>query len=123
MTGAVTNLAQSGMVEQLFSGLGDHPVLGYLTGTISTGYIVGKIYKLDIRDYGSGLNYNRKKWNQLLGAFNDLMNLPQETRSNILFRGQIILKNKEARKGFAYEELRVTWTRNSFAKPVIAPAN
>ena len=32
MTGAVTNLAQSGMVEQLFSGLGDHPVLGYLTG-------------------------------------------------------------------------------------------
>ncbi len=29
-------------------------VLGYLFGTISTGYIVGKIYKLDIRDYGSG---------------------------------------------------------------------
>ncbi len=29
-------------------------VLGYLIGTISTGYIVGKIYKLDIRDYGSG---------------------------------------------------------------------
>ena len=32
MTGAVTNLADSGLVESLFSGLGDHPVLGYLTG-------------------------------------------------------------------------------------------
>jgi hypothetical protein len=51
------------------------------------------------------------------------MNLPQETRSRILFRGQIIVKNKEAKKGFAYEDLRVTWTRNSFAKPVIEPAN
>lgn len=64
-----------------------------------------------------------KKWNQLLGAFNELMNLPQETRSRILFYGQFILKNKEAKKGFAYEDLRVTWTRNSFAKPAIVPAN
>ena len=32
MTGAVTSLAESGMVESLFSGLGDHPFLGYLTG-------------------------------------------------------------------------------------------
>ncbi len=32
MTGAVDNLAQSGTIEQLFSGLGDNPVLGYLTG-------------------------------------------------------------------------------------------
>ncbi len=32
MTGAVTSLSQSGLVESLFSGLGDHPVLGYLTG-------------------------------------------------------------------------------------------
>ena len=32
MTGAVTSLAESGIVESLFSGLGDHPVLGYLTG-------------------------------------------------------------------------------------------
>lgn len=64
-----------------------------------------------------------KKWNQLMSAFSELMNLPQETRSRILFRGQIIVKSKEALKGFAYEDLRVTWTRNSFAKPVIAPAN
>ena len=64
-----------------------------------------------------------KKWNRLMGAFSELMNLPQETRSRILFRGQIIVKSKEALKGFAYEDLRVTWTRNSFAKPVIAPAN
>ncbi|MBR6704848.1 MAG: Na/Pi cotransporter family protein [Lachnospiraceae bacterium] len=32
MTGAVTSLAESGLVESLFSGLGDHPFLGYLTG-------------------------------------------------------------------------------------------
>ena len=32
MTGAVTSLAESGIVESLFAGLGDHPVLGYLTG-------------------------------------------------------------------------------------------
>ena len=32
MTGAVKTLADSGMVEGLFTGLGDHPVLGYLTG-------------------------------------------------------------------------------------------
>ncbi len=32
MTGAVDKLAQSGTIEQLFSGLGDNPVLGYLTG-------------------------------------------------------------------------------------------
>ena len=32
MTGAVDKLAQSGAIEQLFSGLGDNPVLGYLTG-------------------------------------------------------------------------------------------
>ena len=32
MTGAVTSLAESGIVESLFSGLGDHPLLGYLTG-------------------------------------------------------------------------------------------
>ena len=32
MTGAVDNLAQSGTIEQLFSGLGDNPGLGYLTG-------------------------------------------------------------------------------------------
>ena len=29
---AVTSLAESGLVESLFSGLGDHPFLGYLTG-------------------------------------------------------------------------------------------
>lgn len=29
-------------------------VIGYLIGTISTGYIYGKTQKLDIRDYGSG---------------------------------------------------------------------
>lgn len=29
-------------------------VAGYLIGTISTGYIIGKIQSLDIRDYGSG---------------------------------------------------------------------
>ncbi len=32
MTGAVTSMAESGLVEQMFSGLGDHPFLGYLTG-------------------------------------------------------------------------------------------
>ena len=32
MTGAVNNLAQSGLIEQLFSGLGENPVLGYITG-------------------------------------------------------------------------------------------
>ena len=32
MTGAVNNLAQSGLIEQLFSGLGESPVLGYVTG-------------------------------------------------------------------------------------------
>ncbi len=32
MTGAVTSLSESGVVESLFSGLGDHPFLGYLTG-------------------------------------------------------------------------------------------
>ena len=32
MTGAVSNLAQSGTIERLFSGLGDNPALGYLTG-------------------------------------------------------------------------------------------
>lgn len=32
MTSAVQALQKSGMVEQLFSGLGDNPVLGYLTG-------------------------------------------------------------------------------------------
>ena len=32
MTGAVNNLAQSGLIEQLFSGLGESPVLGYITG-------------------------------------------------------------------------------------------
>lgn len=32
MTGAVNNLASSGILESLFVGLGDHPVLGYLTG-------------------------------------------------------------------------------------------
>ena len=32
MTGAVNNLAQSGMIENLFSGLGESPVLGYITG-------------------------------------------------------------------------------------------
>ena len=32
MTGAVNNLAQSGMIENLFSGLGESPVLGYVTG-------------------------------------------------------------------------------------------
>ena len=32
MTSAVNALRQSGMVEQLFSGLGDNPILGYLTG-------------------------------------------------------------------------------------------
>jgi len=29
-------------------------IAGYLFGTISTGYIVGKIKHMDIRDYGSG---------------------------------------------------------------------
>ena len=32
MTGAVSTLSQSGLVEELFSGLGSNPVLGYLTG-------------------------------------------------------------------------------------------
>ena len=32
MTGAVQSLTQSGMVEKLFSGLGDNPLIGYLTG-------------------------------------------------------------------------------------------
>ena len=32
MTGAVNNLAQSGLIENLFSGLGESPVLGYVTG-------------------------------------------------------------------------------------------
>lgn len=32
MTGAVNNLAQSGLIENLFSGLGENPVLGYITG-------------------------------------------------------------------------------------------
>ena len=32
MTGAVKSLSESGMIERLFSGLGDSPVLGYLTG-------------------------------------------------------------------------------------------
>ena len=32
MTGAVNSLAESGMVEKLFSGLGASPVLGYVTG-------------------------------------------------------------------------------------------
>ncbi len=32
MTGAVSNLAQSGIIENLFSGLGDRPLLGYITG-------------------------------------------------------------------------------------------
>ena len=32
MTGAVAKLTQSGAIEQIFSGLGDNPFLGYLTG-------------------------------------------------------------------------------------------
>ena len=32
MTGAVTALSESGLVERLFSGLGTNPVLGYVTG-------------------------------------------------------------------------------------------
>ena len=32
MTGSVSTLAQSGMIERLFSGLGENPFLGYLTG-------------------------------------------------------------------------------------------
>ena len=32
MTGAVNDLAQSGLIEKLFSGLGESPVLGYVTG-------------------------------------------------------------------------------------------
>ncbi len=32
MTGAVDNLTQSGTIQQLFSGLGENPFLGYLTG-------------------------------------------------------------------------------------------
>ncbi len=32
MTGAVNSLAQSGLIENLFSGLGKSPVLGYVTG-------------------------------------------------------------------------------------------
>ncbi len=32
MTGSVAKLTQSGAIEQLFSGLGESPVLGYLTG-------------------------------------------------------------------------------------------
>ena len=32
MTGAVDSLKQSGIVEQLFSGLGENPFLGYITG-------------------------------------------------------------------------------------------
>lgn len=32
MTGAVNTLAQSGLIEGLFSGLGESPVLGYITG-------------------------------------------------------------------------------------------
>ena len=41
-------------------------VAGYFCGCIESGYLVGKLCGMDIRDYGSGLNYNRKKWNQLL---------------------------------------------------------
>ena len=32
MTGAVNSLAQSGLIERLFSGLGENPFLGYVTG-------------------------------------------------------------------------------------------
>lgn len=32
MTGAVNDLASSGVVEKLFAGLGDNPILGYVTG-------------------------------------------------------------------------------------------
>ena len=32
MTGAVNTLSQSGIIEQLFAGLGENPVIGYLTG-------------------------------------------------------------------------------------------
>ena len=32
MTGAVSNLSSSGAIDQLFQGLGDSPVIGYLTG-------------------------------------------------------------------------------------------
>ena len=32
MTGSVDSLAQSGTIERLFSGLGENPFLGYLTG-------------------------------------------------------------------------------------------
>ena len=32
MTGAVNTLAESGLIERLFSGLGESPVLGYITG-------------------------------------------------------------------------------------------
>ena len=32
MTGAVNTLAQSGLIERLFSGLGENPFLGYVTG-------------------------------------------------------------------------------------------
>ena len=32
MTGAVNSLAQSGLIEKLFSGLGENPFLGYVTG-------------------------------------------------------------------------------------------
>ena len=32
MTGAVNDLAQSGLIERLFAGLGESPVLGYVTG-------------------------------------------------------------------------------------------
>ncbi len=34
MTGAVEALAQSGTIERLFSGLGENPFLGYLTGAV-----------------------------------------------------------------------------------------
>ena len=32
MTGAVSNLAHSGLIESMFRGLGENPVIGYLTG-------------------------------------------------------------------------------------------
>ena len=38
MTGAVKTLTESGIVEKLFSGLGDNPVLGYLTGAGVAGW-------------------------------------------------------------------------------------
>lgn len=65
-----------------------------------------------------------KRWNNLLTLFHEFKTtMTPEDRSRVLFHGQVVLKNKEAKKGFAYEDLRVTWTRNSFAKPAIVPAN